>query len=100
MHCHRILISALFVNMPSLLTSFISKKYFILSLVQLLLVPNSSVDCLFLRLNEYSRKPEFFRYTDGVLPIWRLANDKQIGDSRNGQTYIMQRWVKVSRRLA
>ena len=30
--------------------------------------------------NEYSRKPDFFRYTVGVFPIWRLANDMQIGD--------------------
>ena len=27
MHCHKILVSALFVDMSSLLTSFISKKY-------------------------------------------------------------------------
>ena len=27
MHCHRILVSALFVDMSSVLTSFISKKY-------------------------------------------------------------------------
>ena len=33
MHCHRILVSALFVDMSSLLTSFISKNYFLLSLV-------------------------------------------------------------------
>ena len=28
MHCHRILVSALFVDMSYLFTSFISKKYF------------------------------------------------------------------------
>ena len=28
MHCHRILVSALFADMSSLLTCFISKKYF------------------------------------------------------------------------
>ena len=33
MHCHRIFVSAFFVDMSSLLTSSISKKYFLLSLV-------------------------------------------------------------------
>ena len=33
MHCHRIPVSALFADMSSLLPSFISKKYFLLSLV-------------------------------------------------------------------
>ena len=33
MHCHRILVSALFIDMSSLLPTFISKKYFLLSLV-------------------------------------------------------------------
>ena len=33
MHCHIILVSALFVDMSSILTSSISKKYFLLSLV-------------------------------------------------------------------
>ena len=28
MHCHRILVSALFIDMSSLLPTFISKKYF------------------------------------------------------------------------
>ena len=33
MHCHGILVSALFADMSSLPTSFISKKYFFLSLI-------------------------------------------------------------------
>ena len=33
MHCHRILVSALFADMSSLLISFISKKYFLLLIV-------------------------------------------------------------------
>ena len=33
MHCHRILVSALLADMSSLLTGFISKKYFLLSLL-------------------------------------------------------------------
>ena len=37
MHCHRILVSALFVDMSSLLTSFISKKYFYFHLFPLVL---------------------------------------------------------------
>ena len=38
MHCHRILVSALFVDMSFLLTSFISKKYFYFHLFPLVFV--------------------------------------------------------------
>ena len=41
MHCHRILVSALFVDMSSLLTSFLSNKYFLLSLVDFILSAGS-----------------------------------------------------------
>ena len=38
MHCHRILVSALCIDMSSLLTSFISKKYFYFHLFPLVFV--------------------------------------------------------------
>ena len=38
MHCHRILVSALFADMSSILTSFISKKYFFFHLFPLVFV--------------------------------------------------------------